>query len=97
MRQLATLNTEENKKYSNAISKGYFKGYSRKWRHTFVGSFVWKYPNRIKVMDTFKDIIGHLPAWERGDIDIINSEIASKKRLITSEFLECYRCCKQPL
>lgn len=53
-------------KYKNAIRKGYFTDYHGiEWRHeTFFGAFIWKHPNRVKVIDRFTDILGHKPEWE---------------------------------
>lgn len=59
------LTPEQQEKYSNAINQGYFDNYNGpEWRHTFYGGYIWRHPNRIKVISRFRDIIGHLPQWE---------------------------------
>ena len=55
---------DENKKYHVAIERGYFANYSREWKHTFAGAFIWKNPGRVKALDTFRDMLGHIPTWE---------------------------------
>lgn len=67
MIEIKGLTFEENKKYQTSISQGYFDGYEenpRKWKHTFVGAYVWKYPMRTSVMNVFRDMLGHVPTWE---------------------------------
>ena len=67
MKELRGLNYEQNKKFSFAIESGYFDKWEedpRKWKHTFVGAFLWKYPSRVKVLNILKDIIGKTPEWE---------------------------------
>lgn len=67
MKELRGLNYEQNKKFSFAIESGYFDTWEedpRKWKHTFVGSFLWKYPSRVKVLNVLKDIIGKIPEWD---------------------------------
>jgi len=64
------LDYEQMRKFRNAISYGYFNAYElnpREWRHTFVGAFIWKYPGRVKLMNTIRQIVGHVPTWEDMD------------------------------
>lgn len=64
------LDYEQKQKYRNAISYGYFNGYElnpREWRHTFASAFIWKYPGRVKLMNTIRQIVGHVPTWEDMD------------------------------
>lgn len=68
--QIQALTYEQKKKFSQAIRQGYFNDYDgnpRQWRHSFVGTFLWKNPGRTKIVDTLTDIVGHVPQWE--DID----------------------------
>ena len=67
MKELRGLSYEQNKKFRFAIECGYFDTWEqdpRKWKHTFVGSFLWKYPARVKVLNVLKDIIGKIPEWD---------------------------------
>lgn len=63
MIELQSLTFDENKKYQAAISRGYLENYTREWRHTFVGAYLNKNPLFTKVIDTFRNIIGHIPTW----------------------------------
>lgn len=58
------LTNEQKQKYRVAIARGYFKNFSQQWKHTFTGAYVWKHPNRVKTIDTFRDMLGHAPDWE---------------------------------
>ena len=59
------LTTDQQDKYANAIRHGYFATYDGfPWRHTFYGAWIWKHPGRVKVVNIFRDIIGHAPQWE---------------------------------
>ena len=68
------LTATQQAKYRNAIAHGYFTDYhGREWKHdTFYGAFIWKHPNRVKVVDRFKDLIGHKPTWD----DITDDNLA---------------------
>ena len=74
MIEVKGLDFEQNKKYQAAIEAGYFEDYEadpRKWRHTFVGSFLRKYPNRSKTLNRLRDIIGNIPTWDDIDDDLL--------------------------
>ena len=60
------LTYTQQKKYKNAIRQGYFSDYKGlSWRHdTFFGAFIWKHPNRVKIISRFKELIGHNPTWD---------------------------------
>lgn len=60
------LNHTQQEKYKNAIRLGYFANYHGiSWRHdTFYGAFIWKHPNRVKVISRFENLLGHKPGWE---------------------------------
>ena len=60
------LTPAQQSKYKNAIRLGYFTDYhGREWKHdTFYGAFIWKHPSRVKVIERFKEIIGHAPTWD---------------------------------
>lgn len=60
------LNHTQQTKYRNAINQGYFSDYHGiSWRHsTFYGAFIWKHPNRVKVISRFEQLLGHRPTWE---------------------------------
>lgn len=67
MIEIKGLSYEQNKKYHVAIERGYFKNYEaepKKWRHSFIGAYVWKHPGRIKVLDLICSVIGHEPEWQ---------------------------------
>ena len=50
-------------KYTSAIKKGYLTNDSHRWRHSFIGSYVLKFPRRMKVLDMFSEVLGHRPEW----------------------------------
>jgi len=67
MEEIRGLSIEQNKKFHFAIECGYFDKWEedpRKWKHTFVGSFLWKYPSRVKILNILKEILGNVPVWE---------------------------------
>ena len=75
MEEIRGLSFEQNKKYQFAIASGYFDEWEadpRKWKHTFIGSFIWKYPTRVKVLNLLTDIIGHSPMWEDLNDDVLH-------------------------
>lgn len=79
------LTVEQYHKYKTAYNKGYFKGYNedpRKWRHTFTGAFVWKYPGRIATLDIFKEMLGHAPQWE----DITDANLRDLREEMQSRY-----------
>lgn len=59
------LSPSQQSKYKNAIRLGYFADYhGREWKHdTFYGAYIWKHPNRVKIVERFKDLLGHRPTW----------------------------------
>lgn len=70
MKELRGLSLDQNKKFKFAIECGYLDDWEtdpRKWKHTFVGAFLWKYPSRVKILNILKDIIGNIPTW--GDLN----------------------------
>lgn len=67
MKELRGLSFTQNKKYRFAIDCGYFEHWEddpRKWKHTFCGAFLWKYPTRVKVLNILKDMLDHEPTWD---------------------------------
>lgn len=59
------LSPELQQKYRAAIHKGYFNNYhGPQWRHTFYGGWIWRHPNRVKIISRFAAMIGHMPEWE---------------------------------
>ena len=67
MKHIYGLSVEQNQKYRYAIKCGYFDSFEqdqRVWKHTFVGRFIWKYPNRVGVLKRWTDLLGHQPSWE---------------------------------
>lgn len=60
------LTYTQKKKYENAIRQGYFDDFhGRSWKHdTFYGAFLWKHPNRVKIINRFTEIVGHKPTWD---------------------------------
>lgn len=64
---IMTLSYEQKKKYRAAIAAGYFGGYDanpRKWRHSFIGAYLWTHPGRVKVLTTMGNMLGNVPQWE---------------------------------
>lgn len=75
MKELQGLSFEQNKKYRFAIEQGYFDDYEqnpREWKHTFVGTFLWKQPTRVRLINVLKDIVGHTPTWEDMNDDTLH-------------------------
>ena len=75
MIEINGLNFEQNKKYQAAIRNGYFAGYEespRDWRHSFVGTFIMKLPDRTATLNRIRDVVGHIPTWEDIDDDTIS-------------------------
>lgn len=71
---LVSLSWEQKKKYRAAIAFGYFDNYEespRQWKHSLVGSFLYKYPNRTATLNRLRDIVGHTPTWEDMTEDVI--------------------------
>lgn len=67
MKEIRGLDIEQRNKYRHAIECGYFDTFEedpREWRHTFAGSFIWKYPGRVKYLQVLSSIVGHTPEWE---------------------------------
>lgn len=66
MIKIEGLSYENEKRLNHAIERGYLDDFKdvRTWKHTFIGSFLWKYPGRVKVMDTFSNMLGMTPTWE---------------------------------
>lgn len=74
MEKIRGLNFEQTKKYRFAIECGYFENWEedpRKWKHTFAGAFIWKYPSRVKLLNILRDIIGRVPVWEDVNEEIL--------------------------
>lgn len=77
------LTTEQQKTYANAIRQGYFATYDGyRWRHTFYGAFIWKYPGRIKPLNIFRDILGHPPTWK----DITDDNLRDFKEALDAAY-----------
>lgn len=71
---LVSLSWEQKKKYRAAIAFGYFDNYEdnpRQWKHSFVGSLLWRYPTRTATLNRLRDIVGHIPQWEDLTEDVI--------------------------
>lgn len=67
MKEIRGLTLEQNKKLHCAIGRGYldtFEQDPRAWRHTFIGSFLWKWPSRTKTLSVMADTFGHEPTWD---------------------------------
>lgn len=52
------------KKYEYALKIGYIDTDDPQYEHTFVGAFIKKYPNNIRVIHEMKSSVGRLPVWE---------------------------------
>lgn len=60
------LSYEQKRKYKKAIEDGYFDDYQknpREWKHSFCGTFLWKYPTRTCTLNRLRDVLGHIPQW----------------------------------
>lgn len=89
MKEIKGLSLEQNRKFRFAIDSGYFDTWERdprKWKHTFIGSFLWKYPSRVKVLNTLKDMLGHQPQWEDLDNELLRDLVdeLQEQKLATS-------------
>ena len=89
MKEIRGLSFELNKKYCYAIACGYFDTFEddpRRWKHTFVGAFLWKYPSRVKILNTLKDLLNHEPTWEDIDEELLRDLVdeLQEQRLATS-------------
>jgi integrase len=64
---LVSLSYEQKVKFGAAIDYGYFDYFEdnpREWRHSFVGTFLWRYPKRTATLNRLRDILGRNPEWE---------------------------------
>lgn len=71
---LLSLSWTQKKQFRAAIAYGYFDDFeddTRKWKRTFVGSFLWRYPSRCATLNRLKDIVGDKPSWEDLSDDIL--------------------------
>lgn len=71
---LVSLTWEQKRKFRSAIAYGYFDNYEenpREWKHTLVGSFIWRYPIRTSTLNILKEIVGHVPQWEDLNDDVL--------------------------
>lgn len=90
MKEIRGLSFEQNKKYKFAIECGYFDTWEdepRKWKHTFCGAFIWKYPTRVKVLNLLKDIVGNVPQWSDLNDDTLRDlvdELTEQKLAMSS-------------
>lgn len=78
------LTPSQQEKYASAIRNGYFSDYhGTSWRHdTFYGAYIWKYPGRVKVVNRFRDMLGHKPAWN----DITDDNMRDFKELLDESY-----------
>ena len=89
MKELKGLSLDQNKKFRFAIECGYFDTWEedpRRWKHSFIGAFIWKYPSRVKVLNMLKDIVGHLPEWDDLDDETLRDLVdeLTEQKLATS-------------
>lgn len=89
MKELKGLSLDQNKKFRFAIECGYFDTWEedpRRWKHSFIGAFIWKYPSRVKVLNMLKDIVGHLPVWDDLDDETLRDLVdeLTEQKLATS-------------
>lgn len=71
---LVSLSYEQKVRFRAAIEQGYFDDYEdnpREWKHSFVGSFLWKYPSRTATLARLRNIAGHIPQWEDMTDDLL--------------------------
>ncbi len=75
MKYINSLSPNDNRKFKQAIKLGYFDDYEkdpREWKHTFAGAFIWKNPTRTRVLEVFRELLGHVPTWD--DLTDMNLE-----------------------
>ncbi len=89
MKEIRGLSFEQNKKYAFAIECGYFDTWEddpRKWKHTFIGAFLWKYPSRVKVLNIFKELLDRNPVWDDLDDELLRDLVdeLNEQKLATS-------------
>lgn len=61
----ADMSMEDRERYKVALRRGYCEEYGTpEWRHSFVGRFLQKYPERVKILDMLRDLCGHIPTWD---------------------------------
>ena len=93
---LVSLTWEQKRKFRAAIAAGYlddFERNPREWKHSLVGSFLWRYHERTSTVNRLKDIVGHIPTWEDMDDDVLRDFVdelmdnvaASSAKTICSE------------
>lgn len=71
---LVSLSWEQKRKYRASIAYGYFDDFEknpREWKHSLVGAFLRRYPNRSATLNRLKYILGHNPQWEDMTEDVI--------------------------
>ena len=88
MKEIIGLSYEQTVRMQFAIKKGLLDGYERDprgWRHSFVGSFIWKYPKRVKQLMHIIDIVGHTPTWEDITDEVVKDFVdETKERMAVS-------------
>lgn len=65
--ELRGLTYEQCRTYRNAINHGYFEGFEdnpTEWKHTFIGAYAWKHPNRIFILDLICQVAKKRPQWD---------------------------------
>ena len=80
MREVKGFTLQQNKDLQRAIFQGYLEGYEdnpREWRHSFVGTFLTKYPKRVKTLDVLTELVGHTPTWADFD-DVLVSDFMAE-------------------
>lgn len=83
---LVSLSWEQKRKFKTAIKLGYldnFEDNPRQWKHSLVGSFLWKYPNRTSTLNRLKDIVGGIPQWEDLTDDVLTDFVDESLETIT--------------
>lgn len=71
---LVSLTWEQKKRFRAAITAGYFDDFERnprEWKHSLVGSLIWRYHERTSTLNRLKDIVGHIPTWEDMSDDVL--------------------------
>ena len=83
--ELMSLSWSQKKKFRAAIDYGYFDHYEdnpRQWKHSFVGSFLWRYPSRAATLNRLTDIVGRIPTWDDITDDVLRDFVDESQEVM---------------
>ena len=84
---LVSLSWENKRRLRSAIRYGYLDNYEdnpRAWKHSLVGSLLWKNPRRCTTINRLKEIVGHTPEWEDLTDDVLRDFVEETCDAITT-------------